>query len=77
MAGCKCWDKDTRPIVVERDVAALVELDFDAVKFDACAPASQNLSRYAELLQGKGTSLMTEQCHRGGGVTLQTICRCL
>lgn len=67
MAGCKCWDRDTRALTVARDVAALVELGFDGVKFDACAPGSQNLSRVAELLQARGKSLMTEQCHWGGG----------
>ena len=59
--GCKCWDKSTNPADIHGDVEALVSLGFDAVKFDACAPAAQNLSRYAELLDGMGKQLLTEQ----------------
>jgi len=67
MAGCKCWDRDKRDIDYAGDVDALIKYDFQGVKFDACAPGQQNLTRYAELMQGAGKDFLVEQCHWGQG----------
>ena len=59
--GCACGEKKEHLINYEGDVKFTHDLGFDGVKIDSCG-AQLNMTRYAELFNQTGRSILIENC---------------
>ena len=66
--GCACGEKKEHLINYEGDVKFTHDLGFDGVKIDSCG-AQLNMTRYAELFNQTGRSILIENCHQGQNFT--------
>jgi hypothetical protein len=60
-------DPEFIDLTMQKTVEALVEFNFSGVKFDGCGP-SNNLTRWAELINATGHAVLIEDCHWGNTV---------